>query len=211
MSETAGLDLSCYYVWFDSEFSSLDMERSRLLQVAMVVTDHRLRRVAGPEKDVNLYIGLEKSEACDPWVEQNLQGLLARCRTGNTVSVAEADRILAGTLDDMLGPSPSEITSRPIMAGNSIQGDCILAGKFLPEFKSKLHYRVLDVSSWKVHLRNTTSEMAMEKEDHEVVRAWFPGEFNSGANEHDAHFDVLASISELNFYCRRLGLEGFRS
>jgi len=187
------------------------MERSKLLQVAMVVTDHRLQRVAPPEKDVDLCIRFPESEQCDPWVEQNLPDLLVRCRGDDAVPVEEADRLLTEALDAILGSTPEDITSRPVLAGNSIQGDSYLAGKFLPGFKSRLNYRVIDVSSWKVHLRNTSDGMAMDKEDHEVIRQWFPGEFNSGAVEHDAHFDVLASIAELNFYCKRIGLPGFEA
>ncbi len=209
MSETSDKDLSRYYVWFDSEFTSLDMERSRLLQVAMVVTDHRLRRVAAAERDLTLHIRISESEKCDPWVEENLSSLVARCRSDDAVSLEETDRILAERLDDILGASPGSITARPVMAGNSIQSDSYLAGKFLPTFKSRLNYRVIDVSSWKVHLGNASSELVMDKENREVVREWFPGEFNSDASEHDAHYDVLASIAELNFYCTRLGLTGF--
>ena len=93
MPDTTETDLSRYYVWFDSEFSSLDMERSRLLQVAMVVTDHSLQRVAGSDKDVNLCIELPEGERCDPWVEENLAALLAKCRSTDAVSVEEADHI----------------------------------------------------------------------------------------------------------------------
>ena len=34
------------YVWFDAEFSSLELERAALLQVAAVVTDAQLRPLA---------------------------------------------------------------------------------------------------------------------------------------------------------------------
>ena len=44
------------------------------------------------------------------------------------------------------------------------------------------------------------SEFAFDKEKDDMIRAYFPGEFNSLTGAHDAHFDVLASIAELNFY-----------
>ena len=96
-------DCSGYYVWFDTEFTSLDMERARLLQAAMVVTDRQLRRVAAPDRDLNLFFRLAEDAPCDPWVEEHLQPLLTRCRDGrDVVSVEEGDALLAARLDDLL-------------------------------------------------------------------------------------------------------------
>ena len=41
-----------YLVWFDTEYTSLDLEQARLAQVAMVVTDFEGRRIAPAEQDL---------------------------------------------------------------------------------------------------------------------------------------------------------------
>ena len=40
------------YVWFDTEYSDLDLETAALLQVAAVITDGALRRVLPAADDV---------------------------------------------------------------------------------------------------------------------------------------------------------------
>ena len=96
---------SSAYVWFDAEFTSLDLEQARLLQVAAIVTDTNLNRVAPPEADLNLCIRLEEGEVVSPWVAENLPGLVEKCRSEEAVSVGEADRrlshkLLRGLRDD---------------------------------------------------------------------------------------------------------------
>ncbi len=199
-------DLSGYYVWFDTEFTSLDIRQARLLQVAMVVTDARLQRVGAPNQDVNLVINLAPDTACDPWVARNLAGLVKRSRGGEGVAETAADALLAARLDELLGAAPAKIARRPVLAGNSLQADWQLAERYLPQFFSRLNYRVLDVSSLKVHLRNRAKRFEFDKDDKALLRRTFPGEFNSTAADHDAHFDVLASIAELHFYDQALSL-----
>ena len=83
---------SAAYVWFDAEFTSLDLEQARLLQVALILTDTDLNRLHPAEEDLNLYIRMEEGEEVSPWVQENLPGLLANCRSDQAVPVEEADR-----------------------------------------------------------------------------------------------------------------------
>ena len=69
------------YVWFDAEFTSLELESARLLQVAVILTDHELKRLHPEADDINLNIRLEEGEQVSPWVEENLSGLVTRCRS----------------------------------------------------------------------------------------------------------------------------------
>lgn len=193
-------DLSNTYLWFDTEFTSLDLERSSLLQVALVVTNHELKRLAPPERDFSCVVRLANDQRADAWVEEHLADLVTRCRSDEAIVIDEVDRRLDAYLEDVVGASPREVTNRPVLAGNSLHCDWYLARKFLPSLISRAHYRVLDVSSWKVVWKNTTGTFPFDKEDEGFVRRYFPGEFNSSAEMHDAHFDVLASIAELNFY-----------
>ena len=69
---------------------------------------------------------------------------------------------------------------------------------------SRVSYRSIDVSSWKMHWKNSLGGSPFDKNDRALIKRWFPGEYNSHENEHDAHFDVLASIAEFNFYTSHL-------
>ncbi|MDD2238014.1 MAG: hypothetical protein PHG65_12485, partial [Kiritimatiellae bacterium] len=49
------------YIWFDSEFTSLDPREAHLLQVAMIITDTSLQRILPPECDVRLAVRLPEN------------------------------------------------------------------------------------------------------------------------------------------------------
>jgi len=195
-------DLSSIYLWFDTEFTSLELDRARLLQVALVATDAELKRIVPVERDFNCYVRLHGNVRLDPWVRKNLAALIARCRTPDAVPARELDARLDAYLEDVLGPSPRDIRKRPILAGNSLHGDWYLARKFMPSLIERSHYRIMDVSSWKVFWKNAVGDFPFDKEDNAAIKEYFPGEFTSPEQAHDAHFDVLASIAELNFYRR---------
>ncbi|MDA0989723.1 MAG: exonuclease domain-containing protein [Verrucomicrobia bacterium] len=188
------------YLWFDTEFTTLELESAHVLQIALIVTDANLKRLAPPEQDFKSIVRLDDGVRCTAWVEENLSGLLAQCRGPNAEPIAAANHRLGAYLDGILGPPSDQIRLRPVLAGNSIQADWYLARKFLPALVDRMHYRVLDVSSWKVFWGNEVGAMPFDKDNADLLRQFFPGDFNSSQDAHDAHFDVLASIAELNFY-----------
>ena len=195
------------YVWFDAEFTSLDLEQARLLQVAAIVTDTNLNRVAPPEDDLNLCIRLEEGEAVSPWVAENLPGLVEKCRSEEAVSVSEADRRLAALLDRHCGTPCEAMDQRPVLAGNSVHNDWFLMRRLLPVFGSRLHYRLLDVSTLKIQWQDWADRAPFDKENAELLNHFFPGGGITATNAHDALFDIKASIAELAFYRSSLALK----
>ena len=187
------------YVWFDAEFTSLELDQARLLQVAVILTDIHLRRIHPPEADLNLCIRLEEGESVSPWVAENLPDLVKRCNTDEAVTIEEADRQIAAMLDQYC-EAANEMADRPVLAGNSVHNDWFLMRRFLPEFGSRLHYRLLDVSSLKIQWLDWIGEDPFDKEDPEELNRYFPEAGISAANAHDALFDIKASIAELAFY-----------
>lgn len=188
------------YVWFDAEFTSLELETARLLQVAVIVTDHELNRIHPECADLNLCIRLEEGEQVSEWVEENLSGLVAQCRGEEAVTVEEADRQIAALLDQYCSTPCAEISDRPVLAGNSVHNDWFLMRRFLPEFNRRLHYRLLDVSTVKIQWQDIAGEKPFDKESVDVLNEFFPGGGIDAANAHDALFDIKASIAELSFY-----------
>jgi len=192
------------YVWFDAEFTSLDLDQARLLQVAVIITDSELNRLHPPEADINRCIRLEEGGSVSPWVAENLSGLVDRCRSDAAVSLEEADRQIAALLDAYCGTPCDEMTDRPILAGNSVHNDWFLVRRLLPEFNRRLHYRLLDVSTLKIQWQDWVGGRSFDKENVDLLNQYFPvGEFDA-VNAHDALFDIKASIAELAFYRSRL-------
>lgn len=192
------------YVWFDAEFTSLELEQARLLQVAVIVTDSALNRLHSELEDLNLCIRLEEGEEVSPWVAENLACLVAQCRSSDAVTIDEADRQIAELLDRYCGTPCAEMAARPVLAGNSVHNDWFLMRRDLPQFASRLHYRLLDVSSLKINWMDWAGKAPFDKESVDLLNQYFPGGGISAANAHDALFDIKASIAELAFYRSQL-------
>lgn len=194
-------DAGKHYLWFDTEYTTLDLERAHLLQVSLIVTDLGLKRVGPPESDLDLVVHLPEEIPVDPWVKRNLGELVTRSRNGDAVPVEEADRRLAERVDELVGPPAKEVRRRPVLAGNSVHADWFLVRRYLPLFMERLHYRLLDVTSIKIQWHHWFRGAKFDKTDAEVVRKYFPeARIADVAAPHDAYFDVQASLAELAYY-----------
>ena len=194
-----------FYVWFDTKYSTLELESALLLQVAALITDTSLRRVLPPEQDVRLTIRLPEGQRISPWIEQNLPDLVRACRSSAAVDIAVADERLAAYVDAVAGTPAEKENQRPLLAGNSIHADWWLIRRFLPNFLNRLHYRHLDVTAFKVEWQSLHPEIEFEKENPGIIARYFPEALLPDSNSrHDAYYDLQASIAELAFYRRHL-------
>ena len=193
------------YLWFDTEFTSLEPQHARLLQVSLLITDINLNRMTPPADDINLCITLAPDAKVSGWVEENLANLLTHCRSETAVSVAEADRQLAMRVDNTIGPAAKEIANRPVLAGNAVHMDLLMVRTFLPEFEKRLHYRLLDVSTLKLLWNDSHSDQPFDKDTPSVVANNLPATVTSpSGSAHDAYYDIHASLAEMNYYRTRL-------
>lgn len=197
---------SSAYLWFDTEYTTLDLEKARLLQVSLVITDVNLDRLAPVEEDLNLVVRLDDGVSVSPWLTETMPELVNRCRSGEALPVEEIDVRLEAYVNRHVVVPMGDDKKKPILAGNSIHADWFLAHRFLPRFSSRLHYRHLDVTTlklqWQDWLRRADK---FEKDDPALVRKFFPG-FNPATmnRQHDAYYDVQASIAEMNYYRKYL-------
>lgn len=199
---------STAYVWFDTEFSSLELDEARLLQVAVMLTDKDLKRITPPEEDLNFYVRLPDGILLSPWVEKNLPDLVKKCRSHAAIPVEELDQKLTAFVDRWCDTPHKTIQKRPIMAGNSVHNDWILARKFLPAFTSRLHYRLLDVSALKIQWFDLTDGAEFSKDDAKTVKKYFPEADLRRLRQHDAMYDIVASAAELAYYRAHMNFSG---
>lgn len=189
------------FVWFDTEYTSLELEQAQLVQVAMVVTDFEGRRIAPPAQDLVTPVRLPVEAPVSEFLAKECPALVAAARNPETPTVDAVDALLAARLDDLLGPPAAKVKDRPILAGNTIHADWWFAEKFLPRFLARLHYRQLDVSALKILWLGAQAGPEFDKADLALMRANLPGwELPEGAQRHDALYDVMCSIAELNYY-----------
>jgi oligoribonuclease len=197
---------STAYVWFDTEFTSLELDEAQLLQVAVMLTDKDLKRITPPEEDLNFHIRLSDAVPLSPWVEKNLPELVKKCQSNGAVSLEEVDEKLTAFVDRWCGTPTKTIQKRPLMAGNSVHTDWILARKFLPTFTSRLHYRLLDVSALKIQWLDLTEGAEFQKDDLKTVKKYFPAADLRRLRQHDACYDIVASAAELAYYRAHMNL-----
>jgi len=206
-----------HYAWFDTEFTSLDLDEARLIQVALVVSDIDLNPITPESKPsgvpaacigrngLNVYLPLPSEWEPQAFHLEHMGDVLERCRK-SSYSASQADEWLSAWVDACVGSRAESISARPIMAGNSVHNDWFLARRDLPEFTSRLHYRLMDASSfkseWAAHLGGPGAG-GLDKDDRDAVRAVFPAA-DIAAAAHDAYYDAQASLAELAWYRGRL-------
>ena len=166
------------WVWMDLEMTGLEPEKDRI-----IITDGDLRVIAeGPVIVIKQANDLLNS--MDEWNTRThtKTGLINKVRASNvTERQAEIE-----TLDFI---QRHTLKGRAPLCGNSICQDRRFLYKYMPELSEWLHYRNIDVSSFK-----------------EVARQWAPsilGGFDKRAS-HQALDDIKESIEELRYYKNNL-------
>ena len=198
---TSGVPMQNGFIWFDAEFSSLELESAQLLQIAAIATDAELNRLLPAEKDLRLFIKLSDPESLSEWVLQNIPHIVSGCMSDEAVPLNEATQALYAYVDEAFGLPSTVLTERPLMAGNSVHNDWLMCRRFFPDLSSRLHYRLLDVSAFKTQWEQWFNAKPFEKDNHRMVMRFFKGaHLDTSLREHDAYFDIQASIAELAYY-----------
>ena len=164
--------------------TGLDVAIDELVEVAVVITDYDLNLI-----DPGFTIVIKPSAAALANMGEFVtamhteSGLLEEIPDG--VSLADAEYAVH---EYILKFVPAE--QHAPLAGNTIGTDRTFLAKYMPRVDKHLHYRNVDVSTFKV-----------------LARHWFPRiYFNAPAKNggHRALADILESIRELEYY-RRAG------
>jgi oligoribonuclease len=165
-------------VWIDLEMTGLDTETCSIIEIATVITDTDLNIIAeGP--NLAIQCSEEKIQAMDEWctTHHNASGLVQRVRESK-YSLQDTQALTLDFIKQYCteGSAP--------LCGNSISTDRRFLIKEMPELEAYLHYRILDVSSFKI-----------------IAGQWYPEVARFEKKEaHLARDDILESIGELKHY-----------
>jgi oligoribonuclease len=166
-------------IWIDLEMTGLDPERDKIIELATVVTDAQLNRLAqGPV----FAIAQPKAllDTMDSWntKQHNQSGLVQRVLQEGVME-AEAERLTIQFLERFVAKGKSP------MCGNSICQDRRFLCNYMPKLAAFFHYRNLDVSTLK-----------------ELALRWRPDILGGVTKEskHQALDDINDSINELDYY-----------
>lgn len=167
-------------LWVDLEMTGLDPEKDRILELAAIATDWKLEPIAEMTAVVKVPEELMKERMVGDFWEENSESrdaLMAQNKTGENAEVVE--QRLLDFIDEHFG-------DEVILAGNSIHQDRKFIDREWPKVAKRLHYRMLDVSAWKVYFENARHERFMKKEAHRALE------------------DINGSIEELKWYIGKL-------
>lgn len=161
-------------LWIDLEMTGLDVKKERIIEVAAIVTDFDFN-----EKDHYHTVVKQDQrflDAMDDWNKKTHgdSGLVAKIPGGKDPELVELD--LMNLVSQNFGEE------KPVIAGNSIAQDRLFIDQYFESFAALLHYRMLDVTSWKIIIQQKYN-IKFEKK-----------------NKHQAIDDIRESIAELKYY-----------
>lgn len=171
-------------LWIDLEMTGLDAMSDLILEVAAIATDwdfNELGRYEGIIKNEDMTLE-ERLSANSLFWDANpaaREGLLKQNQHGSDLAEVE---------DDLLKFIDKHFESdiRVLLGGNSIHMDRRFIVAQWPRLDARLHYRMLDVSAWKV-----------------VFEGKFKKKF-AKPEEHRALGDIRGSIMELEYYLKKV-------
>lgn len=166
--------------WLDLEMTGLDVNKEVIIEAACIVTDLNFKELESFEtvvKQPQSYL-----DGMDAWNTEHhgKSGLTAKVPTGMEPDAVEFR--LISMIDRHFPESKTNPKLRPILAGNSIAQDRLFIDKHMPQLAARLHYRMLDVSSWKIMFNNKFDRVYKKQ------------------NAHRALDDIRESIGELRYY-----------
>ena len=165
-------------VWMDLEFTGLSDDQV-IIETACIITDKNLEIL---EEGPNLIIhrSQEELDRIEAWPLKihTESGLLEKVKKSK-IKISEAEKINIDFISKWVEKKEG------LLCGNSIHIDRKYIRKEMPVLDDYLHYRMIDVSSFK-----------------EVIKRWFKPIKNEPQkqNTHLALDDIRESIEELRWY-----------
>jgi len=167
--------VSTKLLWVDLEMTGLNPEEHVITEIAAEVTDWDFKTLATYEAII--FHPEDVLAKANEWTKaQDIKsGLFDQVRTGGRPE-QDVVRELTAFVQAQFGDEPA------LLAGNSIHQDRRFIRQWWPDVDALLHYRMLDVSGWKV-----------------VMEGKYGVDFKK-QESHRAAADVRESIAELQFY-----------
>jgi oligoribonuclease len=174
-------------LWVDLEMTGLDAENDLILEVAAIATDWDFKEIATYQgvvknEDMSLQERLMANSVFWDANPDSKSGLMAQNADGKDLVEIEDD--LLAFLDEHF-----EADVPIILAGNSIHMDRQFIVQQWARINSRLHYRMLDVSAWKLVFEGKYGKKFAKPEEHRALG------------------DIRGSIMELKYYLTKVRIK----
>ncbi len=158
--------------------TGLDAQQDVILEIAAEITDFDFKTLASYEAIVKQphELVVERISKNSWWADYpaNRDEFINKMDSGKPPEQVQQE--LIQLVKDNFGDEPA------VLAGNSIHNDRNFIKHWWPELDLMLHYRMLDVSAWKIVMQGKYDVVYEKKEVHR------------------AFDDIQASIAELQYY-----------
>lgn len=169
-------------LWVDLEMTGLDPKEDRILEVAAIATDWDFKEIAAYQAVKRVGPNLMKQRMVGefwdtfPQVRDALQKQNAQGKNGRTVENELIEFV----------KTHFDTSERVLLAGNSIHQDRKFIENEWGRLDKMLHYRMLDVSAWKVVFDGKYKKKFAKPEAHRAMD------------------DIRGSIEELQYYLKKV-------
>lgn len=171
-------------LWLDLEMTGLSAIEDLILEVAIIITDWDFNEISsyhGIIKNNSKFLSKQFALNSNFWDsnQQSRDNLLEQNKDGKPIKTIENEII------KFIGKNFKKNVP-VLLAGNSIHIDRQFIRAKWPKFDSLLHYRMLDVSAWKVVFEGKFGKKYMKPDTHRALD------------------DIRGSIEELKYYLDKL-------
>ena len=173
-----GMTKHAKLLWVDLEMTGLEPAKDRILEVAAIATDWNFKEVARYEAVQKVDDDLVRERMVGDFWEKYASvrdSLVKQNEAGMPCEVVEDE--LLKFIDENFAPD-----ERVLLAGNSIHQDRKFIENEWSRLNARLHYRMLDVSAWKVVFEGKYKKRFAKPEAHRALD------------------DIQGSIEELEYY-----------
>lgn len=150
-------------LWVDLEMTGLDPAKDKICEVAAIATDMELNEIARFEAIVKVDKKLMDERMVGEFWEKNSKSrdaLKNQNEKGQPIKTVERELLVF--LDQ-------NFDKEIYLAGNSIHQDRKFIEREMSELNKRLHYRMLDVSAWKIYFENALNKKFTKPDNHRAL------------------------------------------
>lgn len=147
--------------WVDLEMTGLDEHKDGILEVAVIITDLEFNELETYHRIV--YQPAELLETMDEWCKKThgKSGLSAQVPHGTPLQTVEKELLELA--------ARHFVSEKIVLCGNSVGNDKRFLDKYTPELAKRIHYRIVDVTSFKEVFRSKYNLVVQKGESHRAL------------------------------------------